>query len=620
MKNNHFIFVHDGCTTADLQSHIQVYADARVVCLDFWKEQELKGQGIPYISQQEFLTDSGTSHEWYARAQTIAREWYRLPDMNFFSYQGIQIGEVLEPILEAHLSRLFYYVRIYLAFKNAYPNAVVHIPAPIVEEAPAAAGLVTFERWAVIDAARMVGLATDGFAERVAPPAAHLFPRTIWKTLAVHAYNFLIGFAPRRPLKIFASEYWSHIGPIIEQMDDVELVLMEFSELKHIAKKHIWNHRIRIRHPADATTRRIRRNAFARGEEMMLQWRAIQTVVSSYFSSYSADLDWFPVQEACEYLVTYAPRVIADIDALHWVVQEESPNLIVQLASVGGRRHHFFLMTRVAKILGVPTLELQHAGAVFDPRSIHSRLETSYLASYGEVERREHIRNGYAAERIIPIGSPRFDSYGKRVPQLAQKREQTLRSIGLDPARPVIFVTVPEERTDLYPLHFSSYEIANAFRDLQHVQAVLPDTQFIIKFRRRHFDDRHRNYIATLFPEGSVAIVDSDPLPLICASDCVLSGNSTILYEAMISMRPVILYPWKASDLNLPVYQSVAPYAASGKELAAIVKKVCTNDTYRHDVNNREQAFIAGHLFDGHSVERIAALFRTLQVKHQTTN
>lgn len=602
-------------------SHIdEVFARANrtgatIVCLDFWVGRELQKRGISFRASRDFMETKDTEEEWWVLAQEVSREWYRLPAMKFFEHKGIRIAEALEPIMETYLSRLFYYVRIYTALKKAYPSVCFYIPIPIVDDAPTAGGLISFERWAVIDAARMVGIKNEVQSERVTASPRHLFPRMAWKTRLVHAYNLFVGLAPRRSLKIYASEYWSHIGPLIEKMDDVELVLMEVSELKHISWRQIVKHRIRIQHPADRISRSMKIAAFKKATVFMQQWQTAKKDVARFCTVTRSELDWAPALEACEYFITYSPRVIADIDALENILKGEKSNIIVQLASVGGRRHHFFLMTRVAAQLAIPSIELQHSGPVFDPRSVYSRLETAYLAAYGEIEREQYAQNGYAPERVIVVGSPRFDHYRQDAGHFLKMREETLTSIGLEVTRPVVMFAVPAEQISLSSIIFSSYEIADFFKEVQSVRKLMPETQFIFKFRGRSCSEQHRAYLRELFPDGSFAVAEGSPYPFICASDRVVSGNSTIMYETMISGRPLVLYPWKSWDYHLALYDTVALHVRSGAELASTLKKLISDTSYASEVVAKEQLFMGRHAFDGHSTERTIALLRRISQK-----
>ncbi len=609
MKSDRFVIVHEVSQLSEILEYRRANLDTQIVCFDFWIERELKKKDIPCISLQDLMPSEDTEEGWWLLVQNVAREWYRLPAMKFFEYEDIRIGEALEPMMEAYLSKLLHYVRIGIVFKKRYPGAKIYIPAPLVGDMSSAGPLSFFEQWAVVDAFRMVRVESEIWGHRTTP-RKHVFTRTFFKSFLIRAYNVVNGLAPPRSFKIFASEYWSHIAPVIEQMDEAELVLMESSELKKIPWRQILKHRIRIQHPADRTNWFMRRSAKVSAEEFLKKWKSVKKEVAGYLSETRGEIDWTPVLEACEYLVTYSARVITDIDALRKIMKEEKPGVVLQRASIGGRQHHFFLMARLASQLGIKSIELQHAGAIFDPRSIHSHLETSFLAAYGEIEKEGYSLNGYASERIISVGSPRFDQYRQNDERFSEKKIETLKSLGFSHLRKVLMVAVPAEQISLSPLSFSSYDIGAFFLEMRHVRLVLPEAQFIFKFRQIYGTEGCQAYLQELFPEGGIAMVDGDPYPLICASDVVVSGNSTIMYEAMISRKPLVLSPWKTWDYNLALYGAVASYVRSGADLAGVLEGIFSGNSHTQDVVNKQQLFMGRHAFDGHSAERIVALLR----------
>lgn len=614
MRQDLLVLLSDPDQVPEVLAYRDAHPGAQIVCVDFWAEQELIRTGIPFISMRTLLAPEHDEEAWWVLAQDVAREWYRLPALQFFEHEGIRIGEALEPMFESYLAFLFQYARMYTVLKRAYPGARVYIPAPVMDDEPTASCLISFERSAYVDAARLVGLAREGEIPHMLP-SRQLFPRSALKSIAIYAYNALMSLVPRRPLKIYASEYWSHIAPVLERMADAELVLMEVSELKHIPWRQLLAHRVRVRHPLDVIGGRTKRTAQARAEEYRNHWKTAKSEVAAYLARMQNELDWNPVFDVYDYLITYSSRVIADIDALERIMREEKPGVVLERASIGGRQHHFFLMARVAAQFHIPSVELQHAGAVLDPRSIHSRLETSYLASYGEFEREQYAKNGYAPERIIPVGSPRFEHYREAADAgvSSREREETLRMIGLEASQPVLMIAVPAELSFLSPFAFFSYDIAAFFEEMQKMRRALPGVQLLFKFRRQRLKEQHRAYLHTLFPEGGIAITDGNPGPLMHASDIVISGNSAMMYEAMLAKKPLVLYPWKEWDYHLALYGAVAPQARSGAELAGIIEKLLSDTRYTQDVSKREQAFIDRHAFDGKSAEHMSALLRRIK-------
>lgn len=594
---------------------------ARVVCLDFLVGRELARQGIPHLSLRDVVDSETGEEEWWLLAQEIAREWYRLPAMQFFQYQGIRIGEALEPImLEAYLARLLYYVRVYSALKEKFPGARVTIPAYIVEDKPAYDCLVSFEWRAVVDAARMAGLRSIVVGTPLPVTARRgVSLSAVCKSLFRRASAALIGFLPRRPLKIYAGEYWSHIGTIVGRLRDAELVLMDSGELRHISWRQLLTHRIRARHPQDAVRSAERDEAARVSGAFMRQWEAGREDVAAYLRSMRRDLDWSPVLEACEYLMTYASRVIVQIGALKRIMEEERPDIVLQLASVSDRYHPFFIMARIAALLRIPSLELQHASAYVDPRAVYSRIETEYLATFGPDLSAWHERIGNARERLIPVGSPRFDHYGSEHADALLKGKAVFAQLGLSASRPVLFAAVPFSSENLF--HFDSYQLAEFFQAIRAVQSAIPGLQVLFKCRNHKRVGATRAYLQELrFVDCAVA-GSEEVFALLCASDAVVCGNSTLIYQAMLAKKPLVQFGWKTWDsYNVQMYAQALPFARTTREAIDIVMRIFADSSYREELLARQKQFLLGYYFDGRAAERMAGLIgRLARTNHERT-
>lgn len=603
------------------EAALRVARGARMVCLDFLVERELKKKNIPFISLREVIPTEAGEEEWWLLIQEIAREWYRLPAMKFFEYSGIRIGEVIEPIMMSeYLTKLFYYVRIYTALKKEYPGARLSIPAFIVEDTPADGCLVSFERRVVIDAARMVGLESTVLGRPIESSKKQLSFRTTVKSLLVRTYRLFISFLPRHSFKIYASEYWSHIGPVMEQMNGCELVLMDSNELKHIPWQQLFTHRIRFRHPSDVIDDTERRSAMRISERFVKQWETAKEEVTEYLVGVRRELDWGPVLEACEYLITYASRVIADIDAVHRIMEEEKPDVVLQLASVGIQHHHFFIMAHIAAQLKIPSLELQHASVTINPNVLYSRIETDYLATYGTDTNVWHERIGHARNRLISVGSPRFDQYINEYAVMLEKGKKLFTQLGLDTTRPVLFIVVPHSVAELF--HPDSYQLADFFEAIRAVQSRISGIQVLFKCRNSSYKyvGKVREHLKGLFHADYAIAGNEDIFALLCASDAVVCGNSTVIYQTLLAKKPLVLYPWKDLDAcHARVYAPAAPLVRTKGELVSVLARIFTDASYREDLLVREAHFLEGCSFDGRSSERVAALLRKLpQMKRDT--
>lgn len=593
------------------QAREQGQKGATTVCLDYLVERKLERENIPFVSMLNFIDSETGAEEWWLLAQEVAREWYRLPAMKFFEYKSIRIGEALEASMTTeYLMRLFYYARIYAALKKAYPNAHVSIPYLIVKDSPTDGCLVNFERRAVVDAARMVGLPVTVLGRPVTPRKRSL-ARTAWNLFLVRIYNAFVSFAPHRRFKIYAGEYWSHFAPIIERMDNVELVLTETSALKKMSWRQLLMHRVRVRNPDTEIRGADTRAAMRISHSYREQWESAKKDVEKYLASVRGDLDWSPVLEACEYLMTFSQKVIADIDAFQRIMEEEKIDVVLESASVGGRHHHFFTLARVAARLHIPSLELQHAAAIVDPRQMYSRIETDYLATFGSYTSSWYERAGAPRNRLIPIGSPRFDECVNECASACERGGRLFTQLGLDSTRPVLFAAVPYSDVNLFM--FDSYQLADFFKTMHAAQSAIPGMQVLFKCRNYRYVDTAREYLQELSPADSVVTGNEDIFALLSASDAAVCGNSTVIYQAMLAGKPLVLYPWQAFDTHMArVYEHAAPLARTTDEAAHVLAHIFTDSLYREELLARETEFLKGYSFDGEASSRAAAFIQKL--------
>ncbi len=583
-------------------------AGGEVLALNLWAERMLADRGISAHSYAEYRSQNQDDGPLLEEAQIAAREWYRIPEMQFFEHKHIPLGEALESGCAIYLGRLLYYRAIFEQILNANPHAHLIVPYPAARISAATGPLTHFEMRVVVDAAREMamkrGLPFDTRGEAPLPPERHMHPGPRWHTAAVMLYNAVIGLVPRRRIRIYASEYWHHIAPFMERMKDVELVLMERGELRNIPWREIWKHRVRLAHPRDATDRSVRRVARTALEQFRKKWLVARAALAVH-PQFSL-LGWSSVEPVFEYLVcAYAERVIAEIEACEKLLRHERPDKILLRVSISSYQTHFFVLARLARQLSIPSIEIQHAGAHVDPRSVFSRLEADYLASYGPYVRGWYERMGVAGGRIIPVGSPRFDRYILERDEAHARGEKILQGAGLDRARPVLLVAVPDLQTE-------SYAVADLFRAVCKAQERVPGLQVIFKFRNGQRASEPRRFVRELFGADAVCVDQEDLFALLCVSDIAICGNSTVIYEALLARIPLLLFPWRPSDTyHAEMYAPAAPILYSAQALADEVARVFSDATYRTELAAQQKRFLENYAFDGKSSERMAALLRS---------
>ncbi|PIR83423.1 hypothetical protein COU19_00480 [Candidatus Kaiserbacteria bacterium CG10_big_fil_rev_8_21_14_0_10_56_12] len=586
---------------------------ARVVSMNAWLDALLTERRVPHLSLETYTRDRGRMTELATEMQRAARDWYRRPELAFFSHRGIRLGEAMEPMVSAYFARVVYWRYVLSQVLDANPDcAELIIPEHDGNVSAYGGVLAPFESTVAVDCARALAdehgllLRTIGQAPR--PPEEHLFPQSPFQSFLVKGYNALMSLAPRRVLKLYASEYWRNIKPFMQNMPDAELVLMDRAEFFHIPWRELWRHRVRFLHPQDVRSAHYARASRGAVEAFRAGWKTARETLSQWDEWGKVDIPWATIEPELTYVVTrYAERVVADIERFTYLLKTERPDKVLLRASIGGRQPHFFLLARIARSTGVVSIELQHAGAHIDPRSVLSRLETDYLASYGEYENRWYRRNGYAADRLRAIGSPRFDRCISERGAATAKGEVLFREAGLALDRPILVAAVPYESIGFA---VDSYAIARFLRSLVDVHACVPELQIVCKFRPGPIPEGPRHMLARLLP-SAVCMGREDLFSLVCASHLVVCGNSTVIYEALLANRPLLLHPWAANDqYHAEMYAPAAPIVYDPQELGPLVKRVLTDTAYKKELVARGQQFLAGYYFDGQSAKRMSSLLR----------
>ncbi len=344
------------------------------------------------------------------------------------------------------------------------------------------------------------------------------------------------------------------------------------------------------------------------------QWQVAKSAVEAIPAlSYEDKNLWLLVEPALDWFIEkYAARPIYEAMSFERMFKAERINKVLLRVSVSMHQSHFFIAAKVAHMLGIPTIELQHAGAVLDRESAHSRLEADYLAAYGTVTADIYAKNhGIERSRLRLVGSPRFDRYLHKSVLSEEARTEAVRSVGLDPRRPVVLVAVATDNTVLIPHEFDSYDIAHLFEAAKRLQGAVPGAQVIFKFRSQ-CPPSHRAYIHELFDGKDVAIATDDLYYRIQMSDMVLSSNSTAMYEVMMAHKPLVLYPWRTTDtVPLEVYGRAARAVFDDESLAAEVSHLVSDASYRAERIKQQDEFLQNNYsFDGQAATRTKALLR----------
>lgn len=595
------------------ESYIRMYPETEILATSFWLEQELKRRNVTYISAEKFVPQNDDLNILLSKAETIAREWYRHGSMKFFSIEKVSIGEALEPAIDSYLQLFLYVTHLLLELAKSHPDLNDLIVPASSNTTPSTGGPCTFYENHVYEIAAKqfeelktvrVTLLNEKSDSQIA-----IFPSpSPFRKIALRLYNSLWILVPRKKHRIYASEYWSHIAPVFSLMSDTELFLMDRKEIASISLKDIFRLRIRLVHPLDYRDSNIRKAAKEMQESFRKEWISAGKAISMMpiFNFYEGNV-WNKIDPLLTFIVTeYAERVISDAMVFKDVWSTYHIDKVLLRASVGIHQPHFFIASQLAPHLGIPSIELQHAIEVIDPATVHSRLAASYLASYGINTREALVRShGYNRERILSIGSPRFDTYS-RSKKIDIANERLIRNIKDQSL--VIFVAIPGEVVSLHSSNFDSYSLVRFLREMRELKNVLPNSFLIFKVRPGYLHTGLIAFVKNVFSDEEVFITETeDPYLLMRMSDVIITGNSTLVSEALIAERATLIYPVQPHDIYFASqFKNMAHAPVSLVDLIEQVRELIDPMTRMARIQSASSYLKKLYSFDGKASERMA--------------
>ncbi len=590
-----------------------VSGDYTLVSLDYRLEIELKKRNLPFQSINEYIDKDRDSTPLLLFIEKLSHQWYEAKEFSFFKYHDFALGEFYEVAFQFYLERILYYVDIFSQISFGDVKEIWVVETQLVT--PSSAGpFAILESSVVIDVLKMLCEQKSIYVKVIGARQSHramVLPKQWFVKYILKILNIFVGLvSSKKPLKIFISDYWWHVEPFIEKMDNVELVFMEQSEFKNISWKNIFKYRVRFMHSKNYVSGREKRSTKLAQKNFVESWKVFSknTDLQKMFV-YNGISFWSLVDIGIMRMMDYSQRVMADMHGLENIFKKTHINRVLLRATISGQ-HHFLLAAKLAMNMQIPAIELQHANEILEPSSVFSKLGSEYLAGYGKLTRDAYVRNhAYESYRIVPVGSPRFDQYINE--ESFGKKEGLIKKLSLDPKKPIVVFIVPPIISGLYRVHFNSYEFMGLIEDLKRVQDAIPEIQVVFKLRPTY--GKYKFYyemIESVFKENFAIVSDEDAQTVLRMANVVISGNSTMMLEAMVLRKPLILWALKASDVELPkVFGVVVPCAHTAGDLISLLSALVKNPSESNLWINRTDSFMKEqYLFDGKSSERIVQL------------
>ncbi len=581
----------------------------------------LTRQGISFDSLREYLKPN-SFHDNHDKASEFLRKLYDASELDFFKYSGIELLKVKGGYLLHYIKQILYCLELLECIFDAYPNIdKLWIPQSNIFSPKTAGPIAPFAVRALVDVVRLVGKQRR-ISVSILPYNKQQFnskqtrlairqAATMLFEQALHFINFVTTLT-RKPqeLKIFVIDRWRSIKPFIEKMQNVELIMMERKEIKNMGWQ-VWRKRARFYHPKNFFNSSIQRIARDKQAEFRSQWQKLgsQPKFSEIFN-YQDISFWSIIKQVCDdIIVEHSQDMVCEIEGIKQILNRFSINRVLLFTTT---KDHFYITAKLASQLKIPSIELQHGLVGSETTFVYfSPIRASYFAAYGRLTKEILIRDSSNdPQRIIEVGSPRFDYYLTKHDQ--QGLEILRARFKLDPTKFTVLFIPLAVRNPIKPRDCTSYEAIEKYQMLDKLRTGISGIQIILKLRPTNINTKfHRQAVAEILKDRVALAQYEDMKSLLYLSDLVISCKSTVSIEAMISGKPVILYMVRGKFFQFELFEKAGAIkiARNSDELLMHVRSLILDKKARENLINNANIFLKKYYqFDGKSSERIIDL------------
>lgn len=615
------LIIYEPGQLASLDTLLLAQGEGVIVSLDAEIDYALEKRGIPFISGKTL--QNRTEPTFYMRADEIVRTICDSQSLSFLEYRGISLLKPVRLSIHVYVIELLHYIELITRFLDTR-NDIKHVavPEPLTPVSATSGFLAAHEVYVVVEAARRVAEARNISFEIIRNEITILrvgaklqryfsaFKRALFGA-SMSLLNVLVGLRPSRPVRILASDYWRNISPILRQLPEAELILLDRSEALKAGFANIWRHKMRFVHIQHFLSRRARSAAYESAKDYMNTWKSIRSQAWSPDKLLFYGVQLAPLFERImSRIIEHAlPRVLCDIEGTYAMYKSIVPSTVLLRASVSGQTH-FAILPLVAQQMQIPALELQHGLQYVGPGAPTVDHPAEYIATYGPVVNEEFVGVGYPGRRLIAAGSPRFDSYIADANTLIESAAKSSKVSFLSIAPPV-------SMGEGYRTYFTE----EYFSVLGKVIREVPRAHLIVSLRSA----RQRKGLSEEAEERGLAGVareDLTGLPLnalFARADIVLCNYTTVIYEAMLYYKPVIVVALTPVERMMAdfhfsrfVQAGAVAVAHNPEELVEVSKKLALDASERERMSAAAAEFLKNNFsFDGKSSQRIAQQIRT---------
>lgn len=524
------------------------------------------------------------------------------------SHRGVSMDHLFCFSLHIYLEKWLYFGEVVDQILSVEKPEMIYICEPYFSPPIEKDTALYYENEALVLCAREMCAEQDVICEKIGQPVM----TSIVKNDSINSHilkiglgiaNLFFGFIQRKNgIRVLASEYWKHIGPLFDRLPRSSLVLYDRQESKNIPLKTIFRNRIRFMHgPGRLSIDTVTR---AREAEKRISddWKNCRgEILSANFRYGRYDMSKVVVS-ALDAIIKYQMQEnLMEIERIYSLIYRVKPDLVILRASVSAQPH-FPILALVAKELGIPSIELQHGLEIFAPGSV-SRFHTAgYLALYGKIIQGEMERCVPERPELLVVGSPHFDSLYSTIDSVQADQGEELVCIAPDVSLPAVY---------------DSYDAYEYFRAVANATSS-SSISVRIKLRGPRRQPFYHAALKKAFGDGRYKISQGGSVLDACRhAKVAVSCYSTAALELLICGIPTILATVSPLENHFVSFH-FGPYekeravriARSAEELSLVLQELSSEKVLR-ELKERATSFLSqNYAFDGRSVPRLIELIQ----------
>lgn len=307
-------------------------------------------------------------------------------------------------------------------------------------------------------------------------------------------------------------------------------------------------------------------------------------------------------------------RIIENCLIIEYLLKHKKINLLILNNS---DREFDYLNVLVSHNLNISSLVIDHGLLSLDTTLLtpFPNPFTKY-AAWNSNHKDAFITGGINPERIVKIGSPRFDKYlqiNNNYNLKKKIKKLVFQDFHIDRKKKLIVLSPPVGNFLERVYSFGTYpsEIENIIRCILKTIKNSPNIYLVIKIHPQDQNlDAYNELIEDFGINNASVIKNYNLVNILCSCDCLITKYSTIGLEAMILEKPVICLNFNKEKIHY-IVSDAAFKLSNCNELSSLIKKILENPLLKRK-ERKQFAEIFNYKNDGLATQRAYRMIKNL--------